>query len=207
MEQSLAPTWSDFFVPGDLEALQLGFNLPEIVLADPNEKMTLDSYDGRPALAWTYCTDIPEQVPPVTLSHEYVSSGRCFIDLLRARRLLLHELAHVAGTIEHNFAFAATLSVIFWRDHMLNRRDLFFVDEYDVHQDGRSASEVMHFALKAGREFSCDTRSVFDLVPELWKIQARANQVGLEAAMPRWPKRFFSWIKQGAYDENAVPLG
>jgi hypothetical protein len=54
----------------------------------------------------------------------------------------------------------------------------------------------MHFALKAGSKFSCDTRSVFDLVPELWKIQARANQVGLEAAMPRWPKRFFSWANE-----------
>lgn len=189
MIQNAPLSWSSFFDAGELGTLRLGFALPDLVLADSRETIFLDSYDGRPASAWAGCAIDPERVPSIAFRGDYFSVGRGANE--RPRRLLLHELSHVAGNSGHQFSFAATLKLMFLRHSRRNCGEHFSLRDYDVHQDPRPAAEAMHFAGAAAELFVDDKRTIFELVPEFWRIQYRADRVGFPAALPRPRRRFF----------------
>lgn len=163
-------SWFRFFSLAEIGELDLGFSLPALAIAEPlDPPKRCETYDGSLASAWAMagCHHFP---PKIEIAHDYFSSERSKSPRLCPRRVLLHELSHIAGNGPHDLMFAMTLSVIFHRHHRRNRAELFKLHEYDVHEacgEKEGAPAFIEFCDYVGSKFADHDKSILQLLPDM----------------------------------------
>lgn len=183
--ERLVPQFEDFFSNEELSRLGLEEAVPTLVWSHEISIIDGPVRTGAEATAWVDGTDTSR----ITLN-PYKLLQR---SLDRWRRLVLHELSHIAtpsickeDPTGHDFAFAAVFASCQVRVGLP-----LFLRPYDLSDIPPADRPVMRVrAEKLGQRFGASDIDIFEIARQISRIETVAEQRGWNYAM-RPPRRFW----------------